>query len=236
MAEQDPAAQCSQVVRGDWGKGLHGSLINSWVISNDNCDIKGIASKRRKNIILKEKENTNFCCCCSVWGNEAQKRIPQSVSPDLRSSLPRMAGTAARTTDLSDPASQQRAKCYFSICCLSCFKGHQKGDEQLMVLKVTAPKEERALEQRPAALAGQGGRKEGEAKEEKRAGSWTGSTASGPYPALPQFAKINTTSSCFSIIHTVPTASPKRIFCCKTLILLCGRRKTFTAPESKQHQ
>lgn len=159
-----------------------------------------------------------------------------NASPDLRSSIPRMAGTAAHTIDLSDPASQQRAKCYFCIYCLSCFKRHQKEDEQLMVLKVTAPKEERALEQCPAALAGQGGRKEGEAKAEKRAGSWRGSTASSPYPALPQFVKINTTSLCFSIIHTVPTASPKRIFCCKILILLCRRRKAFTAPESKQHR
>lgn len=106
-----------------------------------------------------------------------------------------------------------------------------------MVLKVTAPKEERALEQRPAALAGQGGRKEGEAKEEKGAGSWRGGSASGPHPALPQFVKINTTSLCFLITPTVPTASPKRIFCCKILILLCRRKKKiFSAPESKQHR
>lgn len=50
-----------------------------------------------------------------------------------------------------------------------------------MVLKVTAPKEERTLEQSPAALARQGGRKEGEAKEEKGAGAG----ALHPVPILP---------------------------------------------------
>lgn len=56
-----------------------------------------------------------------------------------------------------------------------------------MVLKVTAPKEERTLEQRPAALARQGGRKEGEAKEEKGAGAGEGALHSVPilpYPSL----------------------------------------------------
>lgn len=136
-------------------------------------------------------------------------------------SLPTMVGTAAHTTDLSDPASQQRAKCYFCICCLSCFQGHQKEDEKLMVLKVTAPKEERALERCPG--AGQGGRKEGEAKEGKGAGSWRGTQH--PAPSCPTSAwKINTASSHSSITQPVPAASPKRIFCCKILILTLQKK------------
>lgn len=99
--------------------------------------------------------------CLRKWSTEKNSTAYWVFPQTCAVSLPRMVGTAAHTTDLSDPASQQRAKCYFCICWLSCFKGHQKEDEQLMVLKVTAPKEERALEQRPAALAGQGGRSQG---------------------------------------------------------------------------
>lgn len=101
-----------------------------------------------------------------------------------------------------------------------------------MVLKVTAPKEERALEQRPAALAGQGGRDE-KPRKKKELDLGQGHSIR-PHPALPQFVKINTTPLCFP--HTEPTASPKTKLCCKILILLCRRKKIFTAPESKQCQ
>lgn len=105
--------------------------------------------------------------CLRKWSTEkdstAQWVFPQTCAV----SSARAAGTAAYTTDLSDPTSQQRAKCYFCICCLSCFKGHQKEDEKLMVLKVTAPKEERTLEQCPAALARQGGKRREKPRKKK---------------------------------------------------------------------
>lgn len=191
VAGQDPVVQCSLIVRRDWGKGLDSSLTNSQLISSDNTDIKGIVSKRKRKSSLRRRE-TRSSAAAAVSEEMRHRKGSQSllsVSPDLRSlSSPRTLGTAAHTTDLSDPASQQRAKCYFCICCLSCFKGHQKEDEKLMVLKVTAPKEERALEQSPAALARQGGR-EGEAKEEKGAGTWRG--AQHPAPSCPTSAWDN---------------------------------------------
>lgn len=177
-AGQDPVVQCSQIIRRDWGKGLHRSLTNSQMISSDNTDIKG----KKPSSLRRRKTQTAAAAVSEERKHRKGSHSLLSVSPALRRSLPRRVGTAAHTTDLSDPASQQRAKCYFCICCLSCFKGHQKEDEKLMVLKVTAPKEERALERRPAALAGQGGR-EGEAKEEKGADSWRG--AQHPAPSCP---------------------------------------------------
>lgn len=163
------------------------------MISNDNTHIQRIITKRRKNVILKEKENTNSHCCCSVWGNEAQQRIAQPtywVFPQTCTiSLPTMAGTAAHTTDLSDLASQQRAKCYFCICCLSCFKGHQKEDEKLMVLKVTAPKEERALESTRLPWPGREGQRREKPRKEKELAPGEGTQH--PAPSCPTSACQN---------------------------------------------